>query len=167
MGPSNVKLVIIPVVTIALITLVVTNGLSTTFLSTASATNLTSTYAGVDIDTSSGEYACNGSTQKGKINSLVVDAYNRHGKLTGQWTLINEIGSEEDTVGSVTGGQISASSFNLAGKTDRDMICPTIYDDILITGQCGENKTIEMKTPEGKTFATLNGNARCYNTLNN
>jgi hypothetical protein len=37
------------------------------------------------------------------------------------------------------------SLFNLTGETSKNMICPSIYDDIVIAGQRGENKTIEMK----------------------
>jgi hypothetical protein len=39
----------------------------------------------------------------------------------------------------------SESLFNLTGETSKNMRRPSIYDDIVIAGQCGENKTIEMK----------------------
>ena len=48
------------------------------------------TTGSVDINTSSGEYQCNGSPRTGKINGVFVDAYNRHGTIAGQWTLVNE-----------------------------------------------------------------------------
>jgi hypothetical protein len=38
--------------------------------------------------------------------------------------------------------------FNLTGETSKNMICPSIYDHIVIAGQRGENKTIEMKDLE-------------------
>lgn len=41
------------------------------------------------------------------------------------------------------------------------MICPTIYDNITITGECGEDKMVEMKTSDGRPIASLKGNARC------
>ena len=44
----------------------------------------------VDINTYGGEYQCNGSPRTGKINGVFVDAYNRHGTIAGQWTLVNE-----------------------------------------------------------------------------
>jgi hypothetical protein len=41
------------------------------------------------------------------------------------------------------------------------MICPTIYDDITINGQCGEDKIVQMKTFDGIHIASLKGNAIC------
>jgi len=40
------------------------------------------------------------------------------------------------------------------------MICPTIYDDITINGEC-EDKIVQMKTSDGIHIASLKGNARC------
>jgi hypothetical protein len=37
------------------------------------------------------------------------------------------------------------SLFNLTGETSKNMICPSIHDDIVIAGQRGQNKTIDMK----------------------
>jgi hypothetical protein len=115
----------------------------------------------VDINTSSGEYQCNGASQKGKISGLYVDAYDRHGKVTGDWTLVNEKSDGEDTSGKITGGSVSTTSYLLSGKAVRDMICPTIYDKITISGECGEDMMVEMKTSDGRPIASLNGNARC------
>lgn len=119
------------------------------------------TTGSVDINTSSGEYQCNGSPSTGKINGLYVDSYNRHGTLAGQWALVNEKSNGEDTSGKITGGSVSASAYNLSGKTNTDGICPTIYDDIIINGECGEDKIVQMKTSDGKHIASLKGNARC------
>jgi hypothetical protein len=115
----------------------------------------------VDINTSSGEYRCNGSRRMGKVNGLFVDAYNRHGIEGGQWTLVNEKSNGEDTNGNITGGSVSELTYSLTGKTTRDMICPTIYDKIVISGECGEGKVVEMRTSSGKEIASLKGNARC------
>jgi hypothetical protein len=115
----------------------------------------------VDIDTSTGEYQCNGAPQKGKISGLYVDAYNRHGNVTGYWTLVNEKRDGEDTSGKITGGSVSTTSYLLSGKAARDMICPTIYDKITINGECGEDMMVEMKTSDGGPIASLKGNARC------
>jgi hypothetical protein len=115
----------------------------------------------VDINTSSGEYHCNGSPRMGEVNGLFVDAYNRHGIEGGQWTLVNEKSNGEDTNGSITGGSVSELKYTLTGKTSRDMICPTIYDKIVISGECGEGKIVNMKTPGGKQIASLEGNVRC------
>jgi hypothetical protein len=119
------------------------------------------TLGAVDIDTSNGEYRCNGSPRMGKINGLFVDAYDRHGTLAGNWTFVNEKSNGEDTTGKITGGTVSMSSYNLTGKSIRDAICPTIYDRITISGECGEAKLVEMKTSDGRPIASLNGNARC------
>jgi hypothetical protein len=115
----------------------------------------------VDIETSSGEYQCNGASQMGKISGLYVDAYNRHGNVSGHWTLVNEKREGEDTTGKITGGSVSTTSYLLSGKAERDMICPTIYDKIAISGECGEGVAVEMKTSDGRPIASLNGNARC------
>ena len=96
----------------------------------------------VNIDTTNGEYHCNGSPRMGKISGLFVDAYNRHGTVSGQWTLANEKRNGQDTSGNITGGSVSVSSYNLTGKTDKDAICPTIYDKITISGGCGEGKLV-------------------------
>ena len=55
--------------------------------------------------------------------------------------------------------ELSASAYNLTGKTNTDMICSTIYDDI-INGEYGEDKTVQMKTSDGRHIASLTGNAR-------
>ena len=47
----------------------------------------------------------------------------------GQWTLVNEKRNGVDTNGKITGGTVSASAYNLTGKTNTGTICPTIYDD--------------------------------------
>lgn len=67
----------------------------------------------VDIDTSNGEYRCNGAPQKGKINGLYVDAYNRHGTVTGHWTLVNAKLDGEDTSGKISSGSVSTTSYSL------------------------------------------------------
>jgi hypothetical protein len=115
----------------------------------------------VDIETSSGEYHCNGSPRMGKVDGLFVDAYIRHGIESGQWTLVNIKNDGEDTNGNIVNGSVSESTYTIFGKTNRDMICPTIYDRVIITGECGEGKTVEMRTPNGKQIAALKGNARC------
>jgi hypothetical protein len=115
----------------------------------------------VDIETSSGEYHCNGSPRMGKVDGLFVDAYIRHGIESGQWTFVNIKNDGEDTNGNIVNGSVSESTYTIFGKTNRDMICPTIYDRVIITGECGEGKTVEMRTPNGKQIAALEGNARC------
>ncbi|HEY7111208.1 MAG TPA: hypothetical protein VH415_17405 [Nitrososphaeraceae archaeon] len=115
----------------------------------------------VDINTSSGEYQCNGASQKGKISALYVDAYDRHGNVSGDWTLVNEKREGEDTTGKITAGSVSTTSYLLHGKAIKDMICPTIYDKIAISGECGDNMMVEMKTSDGRPIASLKGNASC------
>ncbi len=100
----------------------------------------------------------------GKIDGLFVDAYDRHGTLAGNWTFVNQKGNGEDTSGKITDGIVSELSYNLMGKTSKDSICPTIYDHITISGECGEDKIVEIKTSDGRPIASLKGNARC--TLN-
>lgn len=56
---------------------------------------------------------------------------------------------------------MSISAYNLTGKTNTDAICPTIYNDITINGECGEDKIVQMKTSDSRQIATLKGNARC------
>ena len=63
--------------------------------------------------------------------------------------------------GKIKGGTVSASAYSLTGKTNTDMICPTIYDDIILNGECGEDKIVQMKTSDSKHIASLKGNARC------
>ena len=46
----------------------------------------------------------------------------------------------EDTNGKITGGTLSASEYNLTGKSNTDLICPTIYDYIILNGECGEDR---------------------------
>ena len=84
----------------------------------------------------------------------------RLGSLADQWTLANEKSNGENTSGKITGGIVSASAYNLTGKTNTDGICPTIYDDIIINGECGEDKIVQMKTSDGKHIVSLKGNAR-------
>jgi hypothetical protein len=115
----------------------------------------------VDIATSSGEYQCNGIPRMGKVSGLNVHAYNRHGLESGEWTLVNEKSNGKDTNGTITGGSVSPSTYTLTGKADRDVICDTIYYKIVISGECGEGKIIEMKTSSGKPIASLKGNAKC------
>jgi hypothetical protein len=95
-----------------------------------------------------------------KVNGLDVYVYKRHWIENGHWTLLNEKNNGDDTSGTITGGSISLSSYTLTGKTDRDFICPTIYDKIVISAECGEAKLVEMKTSDGRPIASLNGNAR-------
>jgi hypothetical protein len=40
------------------------------------------------------------------------------------------------------------------------MICPTIYEKITISAECGEDMIVEMKTYDGRPIASLKGNAR-------
>lgn len=68
---------------------------------------------------------------------------------------------EKITNGKITGGTVSASAYNLTGKTNTDAICPTMYDDIIINGECGEDKIVQMKTSDGRHIASLKGSARC------
>ena len=67
----------------------------------------------------------------------------------------------ENTNGKITGGTVSASAYNLTGKTNTDSICPTIYDDIIINEECGEDKIVQMKTSDGRHISSLKGSARC------
>ena len=61
----------------------------------------------------------------------------------------------EDTNGKITGGTVSASAYSLTGKTNTDIICSTIYDDIILNGECEEDKIVQMKTSDGKHIASL------------
>ena len=40
------------------------------------------------------------------------------------------------------------------------MICPTIYDYIILNEEFGEDKVVQIKTSGGKHIASLKGNAR-------
>ena len=74
---------------------------------------------------------------------------------------MNEKSNWQDTNGKITAGTVSTSAHNLTGETNTDMICPTIYDDIINNGECGEDKIVQMKTSDGKHIASFKGNARC------
>jgi hypothetical protein len=166
-GTSNkIRLAILAIATIALTGLVATSGtavfMKPVLAQTVSSNSggATATYGGVDIDTSKGTYTCNGGGQK-PTDGLSVDAYKRHGVLTGHWTLVNAQSSGQDSTGTITGGQVSTSTYKLTGKQVKEFTCPTIYDKIVISGKCGNGVIVEMTTDTGKKITSLKGNARC------
>ena len=59
------------------------------------------------------------------------------------------------------GGTLSASAYNLTGKSNTDMICSTIYDYVILNEECEEDKIVQMKNSDGKHIASLKGNSRC------
>ena len=168
-GTSNkIRVAILAITTIALTGLVATSG-TAVFMKpvlaqtvSSSGGGATATYGGVDIDTSKGTYTCNGGGQK-LTDGLSADAYKRHGVLTGHWTLVSEKSSGQDSTGTITGGQVSTSTYKLTGKQVKEFACPTIYDKIVISGKCGNGVIIEMTAADtGKKITSLKGHARCY-----
>ena len=171
-GISNkIRAAILAITTIALTGLVATSGtavfMKPVLAQTASSSGggggggATATYGGVDIDTSKGTYTCNGGGQK-PTDGLSVDAYKRHGILTGHWTLVNAQSGGQDSTGTITGGQVSTSTYKLTGKQVKEFTCPTIYDKIVISGKCGNGVIVEMTAADtGKKITSLKGNARC------
>jgi hypothetical protein len=164
---KKVRVAILAIATITLTALVATSGTAVLMKPvlaqtvSSSAGGATATYGGVDIDTSKGTYTCNGGGQK-PTDGLTVDAYKRHGILTGHWTLVNAQSSGQDSTGIITGGQVSTSTYKLTGKQVKEFTCPTIYDKIVISGKCGNGVIIEMTSGDtGKKITSLKGNARC------
>jgi hypothetical protein len=163
---NKIRVAILAIATITLTTLVATSGTAILMKPVLAqqpntATGVGATYGGVDIDTSKGTYTCNGGGQK-PTDGLSVDAYKRHGVLTGHWTLVNAQSSGQDSTGTITGGQVSTSTYKLTGKEIKEFTCPTIYDKIVISGKCGNRVTIEMTAADtGKKITSLEGNARC------
>ena len=157
---NKIRIAILAITATILTTLVATSG-TAVLMKPVVAQQITATYGGVDIDTSKGTMTCNGGGQK-PTDGLSVDAFKRHGVLTGHWTLVNTQSSGQDSTGTITGGQVSTSSYKLTGKQVKEFICPTIYDKIVISGKCGNGVTIEMTSADtGKKITSLKGNAKC------
>lgn len=86
----------------------------------------------------------------------------RHGVLHGQWTLVNAQSGGRDNTGTITGGQVSSSSYKLTGKQIIEGLCTTIYDKIEISGKCGNDVAVEMKSADtGKQITSLKGHVTC------
>ena len=124
---------------------------------------VTSTYGGVDIDSSSATIDCAGEI-KGpvKTEGIVADAYVRHGEFKGTWNIVNEKKEGEDKGGKITSGWTKEGKYELKGVEEYDGICKaTVPKDITITGFCGNGEKINYATVGGKSD-TFKGNVRCY-----
>ena len=124
---------------------------------------VTSTYGGVDIDSSSATIDCAGEI-KGpvKTEGIVADAYIRHGEFKGTWNIVNEKKEGEDKGGKITSGWTKEGKYELKGVEEYDGICKaTVPKDITITGFCGNGEKINYATVGGKSD-TFKGNVRCY-----
>ena len=127
---------------------------------------ITSTYGGVDVDSSSATIECAGEL-KGpvKTEGIVADAYIRHGEFKGTWNIVNEKKEGEDKGGKITSGWTKEGKYELKGVEEYDGICKaTVPKDITISGFCGNGEKINYVTIGGKSD-TFKGNVRCYNTI--
>ena len=124
---------------------------------------VTSTYGGVDIDSSSATIDCAGEI-KGpvKTEGIVADAYVRHGEFKGTWNIVNEKKEGEDKGGKITSGWTKEGKYELKGVEQYDGVCKaTVPKDITISGFCGNGEKINYATIGGKSD-TFKGNVRCY-----
>ena len=124
---------------------------------------VTSTYGGVDVDSSSATIECAGEI-KGpvKTEGIVADAYIRHGEFKGTWNIVNEKKEGEDKGGKITSGWTKEGKYELKGVEEYDGICKaTVPKDITISGFCGNGEKINYVTVGGKSD-TFKGNVRCY-----
>ena len=124
---------------------------------------VTSTYGGVDVDSSSATIECAGEI-KGpvKTEGIVADAYIRHGEFKGTWNIVNEKKEGEDKGGKITSGWTKEGKYELKGIEEYDGICKaTVPKDITIRGFCGNGEKINYVTVGGKSD-TFKGNVRCY-----
>jgi len=124
---------------------------------------VTSTYGGVDIDSSSATIECAG-VIKGpvKTEGIVADEYIRHGEFKGTWNIVNEKKEGEDKGGKITSGWTKEGKYELKGIEEYDGICKaTVPKDISISGFCGNGEKINYATVGGKSD-TFKGNVRCY-----
>ena len=124
---------------------------------------VTSTYGGVDVDSSSATIECAGEI-KGpvKTEGIVADAYIRHGEFKGTWNIVNEKKEGEDKGGKITSGWTKEGKYELKGIEEYDGICKaTVPKDISISGFCGNGEKINYATVAGKSD-TFKGNVRCY-----
>ena len=124
---------------------------------------VTSTYGGVDVDSSSATIECAGEI-KGpvKTEGIVADAYIRHGEFKGTWNIVNEKKEGEDKGGKIASGWTKEGKYELKGVEEYDGICKaTVPKDITISGFCGNGEKINYVTVGGKSD-TFKGNVRCY-----
>ncbi len=160
---------ILPIVIVALsltVGVTISNGASITPYAHAqneTSGTLQKTFGGVTISTSKGEIICYKAPDQTpkKIDGLSAHAFMRHGALTGQFTLVSPTAKGEDNIGTISGGEVSSSTYKLTGKETKDVLCPTIYPTVIISGKCGDGVTVDMKSADGFHMASLKGNVKC------
>lgn len=112
------------------------------------------------IDTDSRNYQCTTTTANPATSGLSVNAHKEGNQVKGEWN-IKGTDKPGEKKGTITGGTIDKTKYDLKGKEMSDSLCQgKVPKDITISGDCGNNKQVNFRIVAG-SHEVFNGLAEC------
>jgi hypothetical protein len=96
-----------------------------------------------------------------ETHGFYFSAHARNGILQGHWDFASQFTGVENKGGYIYDGKSDGKTYELKGKETQDGICNAkVPKDVIISGNCGKDVTINYKTINGLSH-TLTGDVKC------
>ena len=96
-----------------------------------------------------------------ETHGFYFSGHTRNGYLQGHWDFASANTGAENKGGTIYDGKSDGKTYELKGKETHDGICHAkVPKDVIISGECGKDVTINYKTINGLSH-TLTGDVKC------